>query len=469
MIRDLIYRHLLNTPLRVIGSASNSAYTTDPQPDQPASNTTTASVIVIGAGVAGLAAAKHLRDAGLHVTVLEARERIGGRVWTDRSLDGMALDMGASWIHGVRGNPITALADRLQVKRIPTDIDNMVVYAPDGTRIDADEAETYFELFESLMSAAYAVSENSDTDMPLSVAVRQGMLALRHDLSLEQQQMLAYLINASIEHEYAGSADQLSAWWWDTAGAYAGGDVLFPDGYDWLPKHLADGLDVRLSTPVDKVEYGPSGVSVMAGTQTFSATYAVISVPLGVLKQASITFEPPLPTDKQAAIDALDMGVLNKLYLQFPRAFWDTDADWIGYVDSAQLGRWSECVNMHKVVNAPVLLVFNAATFGTETEALSDDELVAGAMSMLRLLYGPDIPEPVATLHTAWASDPYTYGSYSYYAVGSSPQDRAVLATSVEQALFFAGEATHIDHPATVHGALLSGQRAAREVLALLR
>jgi len=198
-----------------------------------------------------------------------------------------------------------------------------------------------------------------------------------------------------------------------------------------------------------------------------SAAHGVKPLRLGVLKAGTVAFTPPLPAAKQKAIQRLGMGVLNKLYLRFPRRFWDADAELINYIP-AQHGRWAESLNMAYYTDAPVLLCFNAGIYGTATEALSDAEVVAAAMTSLRTIYGADIPAPTAHLRTRWAADPYARGSYSFAAVGSSPADRDALAAPVGGRLFFAGEATYRDYPSTVHGAYLSGRRAAANILARL-
>lgn len=423
-------------------------------------------VLVIGAGVAGLVAAQQLQQEGYRVVLLEARARYGGRVWTNRDLNGLALDMGASWIHGVEGNPLTELADELQVARVETDYDNGVTYYSDGSVMEDADADEYYGIFEEIIETAYAVAEERDNDLPLSEAIRLALIELEYEFDEEENQILSYFINTIIEHEYANQVGNLSAWYWDESGEFDGEDVVFPNGYDWLTDHLAQGLDIRLEMPVTQIDYSADeGVRVMAGGQTFTADYAVVTVPLGVLKANAITFNPPLPQAKQHAIQRLQMGVLSKLYLHFPEVFWDADALLIGYVDATSQGRWGECLNLANVVQQPILLCFNAGRYGVEVESLSDAEIIAGAMTMLRTIYGNDIPEPLGHLRSNWSNDPYSHGSYSSYGVGSTPDDIEALAEPVADVLFFAGEATNFEHTGTVHGALISGQRVAEEVV----
>lgn len=434
----------------------------------PMPTTTPPQVLVVGSGMAGLAAARTLHDAGVTVRVVEARARIGGRVWSDSRL-GLPLDLGASWIHGVRGNPIAELADRYGLATAPTDYDNNVLYHPSGEAVSdrAERAlEDRFEAVMEIVAAQTAAAAAANADRPLAEAIAQAAA----NLGLRDQPLreLDYAVNTTIEHEFAADVARLSLIHWDEGDVFPGGDVIFPNGYGQLADALAQGLDIVTGAPVTRVARHADGVTLtLADGRAMSAAHAVITLPLGVLQAGTVAFTPPLPAAKQQAIQRLGMGVLNKLYLRFPRRFWDADAELINYIP-AQHGRWAESLNMAYYTDAPVLLCFNAGEYGTATEALSDAEVVAAAMSTLRTIYGADIPAPTAHLRTRWAADPYARGSYSFAAVGSSPADRDALAAPVGGRLFFAGEATYRDYPSTVHGAYLSGRRAAADILARL-
>jgi monoamine oxidase len=421
-----------------------------------------ADTIVVGAGVAGMAAASRLAAAGKRVIMLEARDRIGGRVWTDESL-GLPLDLGASWVHGINGNPIYALAQKQGVKSASTDYDTITTYDSGGSEwseVRWNDCETAFE---RLMSKATQMQARADRDMPLSAALNLALSS--QQVTSDQERDLHYLINVTIEHEYAADTHDLSLWWWDAGAEQEGGDVLFPQGYAQVFAPLAAALDVRLLHVVTRIAHEASGVRVDTDQGSFNADNVIITLPLGVLKSGAVAFDPPLPDDKRDAIERIGMGALNKLYLKFPKQFWDDDAELLGYA-AEQHGAWAEWLNIAYYTGEPVLLGFNAGTFGAQIEKMSDKQVVASAMEALRAMYGAAIPDPVGWTLTRWMSDPYTRGSYSYLAVGASPKHRDALAVPVDGRLFFAGEATHRDHAATVHGAWLSGLRAADEVLA---
>lgn len=421
--------------------------------------------IVVGAGVAGLAAARQLRQAGHRVLVLEGRDRIGGRVWSDRSLQGIPLDMGASWIHGTTGNPITDLVRQNKIRTMSTDYGNIVRYRANGAELTAVEdsgVEAQFErLMEAIAEFSHQQEQQNAPDGSLKAAIDQILPSL--NLNPQQTRELNYSINSGLEHEYAADVANLSLYYWDTGAAFEGEDVIFPDGYDRIVEILAAGLEIRLNQRVESVEYSAQGVRIRTSQEEFAAAKAIITLPLGVLKQGQVSFVPPLPAPKQAAIRKLGMGILNKVYFRFPEVFWNRNADLLGYI-AEQKGEWSEFLNLYKYTNQPVLLGFNAGQFGTAVEDLTDAQMIASGMNVLRKIYGPDIPEPQDWLITRWGKDPFAGGSYSYIPTDATPADRSALAAPVQNVLFFAGEATSEDHAATVHGAFLSGERAATQL-----
>lgn len=430
-----------------------------------AGDTKQAEVIVIGAGAAGLAAARQLADDGRSVIVLEARARVGGRVWSNRSWPGLSLDLGAGWLEGDEGNPVTEIVKRERIKTFVADEDSDLLYDADGTEIDDDDWDAQASLFEEVMTEVDRLTRDrrkrGAPDVPLQELIDQ--VTQPRGLSAEQKRKLAYEVTTSVESDYAADSADLSAYYWDSEEGFDGDDHLFPGGYDQVPRALARGLDVRLEHPVDRVETRADGVKIRTSRGVFEAEQVIVAVPLGVLKKGSITFDPPLPAAKREAIDKLGMGLLNRVYLRFPKVFWDKQAQGFGIIPRRP-DEWTEYVNYYPVINEPILLCFNSGRFARRVEKLSDEETVAGMMATLRGVFGEDIPDPTAALITRWSQDPFALGSYSYMPVGATPDHIEALAAPVGDRLFFAGEATESDHPATVHGAILSGRRAASEI-----
>lgn len=426
-----------------------------------------ASVIVIGAGMAGLAAAQKLRAAGKNVIVLEARNRTGGRLFTSTKWADAKLDLGASWIHGAGDkNPIAKLARDVGARLTTTSLENGEIFDTNGTQLDT-AASAQIESLQASIAGVLRNAQKANTDVSVQDAVRTGLQYANQTVA--DRNRIDFLVNTRIEHEYSGAANRLSSFWFDSGESFEGSEAVFLDGYQVLVEHLAQGLDVRLGQVVKSISYAnETEVSVTTNQGTFTAQRVIVTLPLGVLQSGAVNFSPALPNGKQTAINKMGMGVLNKCYLRFPRAFWDTTVDWINYIpDTNKYGQWAEWVSLARPTGQPILLGFNAAAFGREIENWSDQKIVDSAMATLRTMYGKDIPEPTDSIITRWGSDPFAMGSYSCDILGSTPEMRNDLARHVNNRLFFAGEATEYQHYQTVQGAYLSGMRAANEILAL--
>jgi polyamine oxidase len=291
-------------------------------------------IVIIGAGAAGLGAARSLADAGYAVTIVEGRDRIGGRVHSDTSL-GASLEIGAGWIHGADGNPLTELAEQFNVERVVTDEDESVLYDTDGEEVDDDLLESMEDLLQQL-----------DFDGAVTVG----------DV---------------IETAIAELDDN------EARGAYI--KLLAP---------LAEGIDVQLERIVTSINHRDEGVEIHFDDESVVfADRVLVTVPLGVLKAGVITFEPELPGDKLAAIGRLGMGVLDRVILEFDEVFWDEDVDLIGYVGD-EPGLFIEWDNWARVVGKPIIVGFNAGSVAERIEALPDNEVIALAVRALTNIYG---------------------------------------------------------------------------------
>ena len=420
----------------------------------------TADVIVIGAGMSGLAAAKDLQSKGKKVILLEAQNAIGGRTVTDRSL-GVPLDLGASWIHGVNKNPIAAIASTLNLATSPTNYDAIQRYDYDGREITDTEDTLVDKNYSTLMSAVSKAQRAAKQDQSLGVTINS--INATKTYTPFEQRAIQYSVNTEIEHDYAADVSVMSLKYWDQDSDFGGQDVLITQGYDQITSYLASGLDIRLSTIVTEINYAKTTVSVMTSNGTYTAPKVIITTPLGVLKKGVIKFTPSLPASYTSAISRLGMGLLNKLYLRFPYKFWNNQEQLLGYI-GLEKGRWAEWYDLQHVTNQPILLGFNAASFAATAEAYTDQQTVASAMNVLRTIYGAASPDPLGYKITRWGKNSWSFGSYSYVALGSSPSDCDVFTKSINSRLYFAGEHTNRAYIGTVHGAYLSGLRASGQI-----
>ncbi|XP_023002185.1 lysine-specific histone demethylase 1 homolog 3-like [Cucurbita maxima] len=464
-------------------------------------------VIVIGAGPAGLTAAKHLHRQGFTVNVLEARNRLGGRVYTDRSSLSVPVDLGASIITGVEADVATErrpdpsslictqlgleltvlnsdcpLYDIVSCKKVPVDID------------EALEAE-YNSLLDDMVLLVAQRGEHAMTmslEEGLEYALkRRRMARLGMDVRSEEEVLSPFerrVMNwhlANLEYGCAAMLKKVSLPHWnqdDLYGGFGGAHCMIKGGYSTVVESLGGGLNIHLNHVVADISYSTTDigsnvnqcakvkVSTTNGCE-FLGDAVLITVPLGCLKAESIKFSPPLPEWKRLSIQRLGFGVLNKIVLEFPQVFWDDSVDYFGA--TAEETKWrGQCFmfwNVRKTVGAPVLIALVVGQAAVERQYMSSSDNISHALMVLRKLFGEAVvPDPVASVVTDWGRDPFSYGAYSYVAVGASGEDYDILARPVENCLFFAGEATCKEHPDTVGGAMMSGLREAVRMIDVL-
>jgi monoamine oxidase len=212
------------------------------------------------------------------------------------------------------------------------------------------------------------------------------------------------------------------------------------------------------------VTQSDSGVVVgLADGSSIAAAHAVVTVPLGVLQAGVVTFDPPLSDPVTGAVGRLGMGVYDKVFLRFPTRFWGDD--WVIRQQGSAGVDWHSWYDMSRVTGEPVLAALVGGSGARRLETLPDAMIVEEGVAALRRMFGTEaVPEPEASRITRWAEDPFARGSYSYLHVGASVDDHDLLGTPSGR-VQLAGEATWGDDPATVHGALLSGLRAASRLL----
>jgi monoamine oxidase len=411
--------------------------------------------------MAGLGAARLLHDAGARVTVIEARDRIGGRTHTSHLWPDLPVDMGASWIHGTKGNPVTALAKAHGLTLTATDYKRSVTYDETGREVPfIKPAKQALALVEK----AREQIDGADKDMSLQSAVERSKAWQR--LSPADRRVARLAINTRIEHEYSGDWSRLSAWHFDAGKDFPGDEAVVTPGFGPIIAALARGLDLRLDEAVTAIAPSRRGVEITTTRGTHSADHAIVTLPLGVLQSGTIRFAEPLDRKRQRAIERLGVGLLNKCVLRFDRAFWSADVDWIDFLGPVET-LWADWTNYLPATGQPLIVGFNAARMAEEVEGWSDRDTTASALAALRAMFGSAVPHPVGSQISRWRQDPFALGAYSFKAVGTSRKDRkAFFGADWDGRIFFAGEAASADQPSTVHGALITGRGAASAVLA---
>ncbi|CAF1701086.1 BnaC03g23980D [Brassica napus] len=430
------------------------------------------SVIVVGSGFAGISAARTLQDASFQVTVLESRDRIGGRVHTDYSF-GFPVDLGASWLHGVcKENPLAPVIGRLGLPLYRTSGDNSVLYDHDlesyalfdmdGNQVPQELVREVGVTFKQILEEVKKVRDEEDADMSISQAFSI-VFSRKPELKLEglAHNVLQWYL-CRMEGWFAADADTISVQCWDQEELLPGGHGLMVRGYRPVINTLARGLDIRLNHRVTKIVRQYNGVKVTTEDgKTFVADAAVIAVPLGVLKSGTITFEPKLPDWKQEAINQLGVGNMNKIILHFEKVFWP-QVELLGMAAETSYG-CSYFLNLHKATGHPVLVYMSAGQLARDIEKMSDEAAASFAVMQLKRIF-PDAMDPVQYLVSRWGSDVNSLGSYSYDVVGK-PHDLSERLRVPVDNLFFAGEATSSSFAGSVHGAYSSGLMAAEECM----
>jgi monoamine oxidase len=428
-------------------------------------------VLVLGAGVSGLAAAARLTQAGHSVRVLDARDRVGGRVHTLRGGGWpVPVDLGAEFIQG-RIPALFGLA--YQTGQPVVELNGSRWQARAGQLTSANE---FLPRMDKILSRLRADNDQSFDDL-LTRALADELLGDAKSLarswieSYEAADPARISVRSLVRERNAERQIE--------------GDRTFRlvTGYDGIPRALRAAIppdlgQVNLETIVTEVRWAPSAVVVEARDATgaargpFNARRLVVALPLGVLQAPAtdphaVRFTPPL-AQKEAALRGIEMGDVVKLVFAFHERFWEqTFPDELGFAmtpDEPYRAWWTGYP-----VYAPILVAWTGGPPATALGTKTADERVDGALDSLAHLVGESREfvdrEIVTWAAHDWRADPFARGAYSYIRVGGI-EAQAMLASPVENTLFFAGEATELTgHQATVHGALFAGQRAADEVL----
>jgi len=398
---------------------------------------TTVDVVIVGAGAAGLGAARAARNRGLTVVVCEAMDRIGGRAFTDPSLFGYPWDRGCHWLHSAEHNPFTSIADGYAMRYLSEPIPWLI--QDQGIRGGPEVA-------------AAAATYRHDSSEATLVEGRRGVDRPMSEL-LDPAHPYYWTFRAAINAEWGKDPSETSTL---DAARYRDTGQNWPvaDGYGALVARHAANIPVELGTTVRRIAWGGSGVRVTTNHGTIAAQVAIITVSTNVLAAEAITFDPILPPWKVAAAHDLPLGAANKVAFA---------------IDGRHLGVESH-TNCLVRFGADQAMSFQLRPFGwdlangylsgplcSELERAGEAALLDAGRQALRTIYGSDIDRQIAaSACSMWEREPTILGAYAAARPGRA-NARADLALPLADRLFFAGEATSLDFFSTCHGAHLSG------------
>jgi monoamine oxidase len=445
-------------------------------------------VVVIGAGAAGLAAATQLAEAGVSVVLLEARSRIGGRIFTQRDAAlTMPIELGAEFIHG-RPREIEDLLKQGRVKATEVEGDNWCI---------AEGRLTPCNFFAQVDHILEQMDEHSP-DESFHQFLERCLPNPQHDAAVQtaKERAVRYVTGFN-----AADPDLVGVHWLVKgmrADEKIEGDRAFhpENGYESLLEILGrrigeSGVSLHSNTVVDYIRWRPGSAEIRAynpsGLATFTSSKVLITLPLGVLKarwpeMGGIDFTPPLPSQKLDAFNRFEMGKVMRVVLRFRRRFWESISAEDSKTGTGTLARmgflfsedeWFPTWWTAMPDKSPIITGWAPFRSGERLSGQSRALVVECSLQTLGQLLHVSVTELEGELETAyfhdWQSDPFSRGAYSYGKVGADGAAGA-MAAPVENTLFFAGEATDISgHTGTVHGALASGYRAAAEILRVSR
>lgn len=413
-------------------------------------------VIVIGAGMAGVTAARELTRTGISVTVLEGRDRVGGRVYTIHDFCDVAVEAGAEFVHGSGAATWPEVrAARFNVRPCPL-IRHTMFNVGGGTRwlpfiIMHPGVWPTFTILRHIarfrppdISAAAFIEQRGYTGRARILAA---MTLSAHLPGSVEEIGLQGLVEDGVLNLETGLNHRIA------------------EGYDRLPQFIARGLDIQLDFTVESVQWRPDGVVVRSRDgKEISARAAVTTLPVGVINSGAVNFSPELPLSKQLALGRLGMGPVVKVLLHFKERFWPRWAANIGCGVGPVTLYWPIS---YRLKNGPaVLTAYATGPRAAELSSASEDEAVATVIQDLGRLFPKADPKNQLIGHRRidFATDPFSCGGYTFIKPGGCGA-RALLAAADTPPLFWAGSAT-VWSPiaATVEAAYNSGLRAASEV-----
>jgi len=412
----------------------------------PVENTSNIEIVIVGAGVAGLAAATELTRRGMTAVVLEARDRTGGRLLTIHDpRTAVPIELGAEFVHGVHPD----LWKLLREMRVP-------VIELGGEHWTRDS--------EGFHPANSGWDEMDRVFEAMSQAPEQSFAEFIAGISTAEE--IKRSATAYVEGFNAARKEDVSIAWLnqeEKASEQIGGDRSFRvlAGYDAVGRHLARDLDIRLSTEVREIRWSPGNVFVQTSGGSIHAAKVIVAVPLPLLRSGRVRITPEPPSLSHTA-NAIATGNALRITFRFAEARWAKATPHMSFIHGdVDFPVWWTAYP----VNTPVITAWAAGPKADTLAGRPESELKQIAIESLRKLLGEDPGEVEAAWFHDWSRDPLALGAYSYVRTNGLAATEA-LRNPVERTIYFAGEALAGGHMGTVHGAIESGIRAAQHVAA---
>ncbi len=416
-------------------------------------------VIIIGAGAAGIMAANFLQSRDVSVCVLEARDRIGGRIHDIHTKQMGHLHLGASWLHH-KGNKhiLKALLDQYHVAYLKEDAlessDKMEIYSEHG-KLSGKEKKLFTEVLIRLPKNIRKIGQQQPT---LSIAEAVRLIGEKHGYS---QSLIQALITRSSEH-CSQNADVMPAREFD---GWEPNGLFVKDGFGKLIRKLSRHLNIEQNTIVQRIDQTDEIIVIETNQKPFTCRYVISTLPTGVLQSEQVTFVPPLPTNKKVALEQLDSGNHEKIFLKFPHVFWDKDTEIFQLAAPNNRGACTQWHNVLLNTEAQNILYTNISGPDISYARKSDLALQDLCMSRLRQMFGDQIPDPISIYVTRWSLDQFTLGGpYAHPTMKGKMGDLSTIGEPFGH-IHFAGVDTSESETETVEAALLSGIRTANQIL----
>lgn len=420
-------------------------------------------VIVIGAGIAGLAAARKLSKEGFQVTVLEARNRVGGRIWTDNSM-GLPIEMGAGFIEG-KDNPILKLIHQFKLSPKEFPMDDLELFDSKGNTIDNVDNERLQKLYNIFLKKLHLMKNSLSKEKSMQEA--KDIILSEMVFSETERDSLNLAISSNLENKYGTNLKNISLHYSDEKKFSTDSISILTDGFSQVINNLSQELNIKTSHIVSKIEYDKK-VKITTNHGEFTSDYVLVTVPLGVLKKKKIEFIPELPENKKIAIQNLGFGTINKVFFKFPQKFWSSDSKRFRLISQTKKG-FLEFWNVNSSNDAPILSTILSGDQAISLETRNKKEIISESMYGLRKIFGAKTQTPIEIQVSKWNSDPFSFGTNSYLAVHSKPESYNAMSEPIHDLVFFAGEGTSLTDSNSLQGAFLSGEREANRIISLNR